>query len=225
MLLRTIDRFQRGSAEQPQVFCRRVVADGFHFDFAAAAGGIDKLDAVAAFVDACLNADAQRIDSRDDVAHGRGNVVDLVQVDRAGHAVRIGDLEVADVDAVAAIERRQKCARANLAALQAAAIHGGVHAVGGDAQGRGRAVRVAVRYGEVARRGAGRVGELNSVASRIDRGGDARRLGVDFRDDVAERFGAAQVDVGCDVVAIGDARGGRACRVRLRLSGSKPVNP
>ena len=41
----------------------------------------------------------------------------------------------------------------------------------------------------------GRVGQLNAVAGRVDRGRDAGRLRVDRGDDLAQRFGARQIDV------------------------------
>ena len=66
--------------------------------------------------------------------------------------------------------------------------------IGGDSQVGGRVVGVAVGDDQIAERRAGRVGEHDAVAGRVDRGRDSGRLVVDRRDDIAERFRPGEVD-------------------------------
>ena len=80
------------------------------------------------------------VDASDHIADGRGYVVDLVQIDGPGDAVGARDLEIADIDAGPAVERRKQCGSADLLPLQSAAVDFGCSAVDDKSQGGRRIV-------------------------------------------------------------------------------------
>jgi hypothetical protein len=92
-----------------QVFGSGAVANFGDCDFAIAAERIDKLDAVAAIVDAGFNADAgERVDPRDHVANRCRHVSRRIEIDRAQYARGACDLQVRHIDAGTTVERRQQ---------------------------------------------------------------------------------------------------------------------
>ena len=82
-------------------------ADVSHGDLPRTLRRIDELDPIAAIVDAGFDAESvELVNARDDIANCRRYVVDLVQIDGPRDAVGARDLEIADIDAGPAVERR-----------------------------------------------------------------------------------------------------------------------